>query len=284
MARIQHQLQAEIDAKKAKKEKKEKSKKEKKEKKSKEKHRRDKEDPSGSDSESSRSSRSQRRRRYDSRERDDRRHRRSRSRSHSRSRSRDRSRTYGDKDHVEHKRSRNDFDSHRSEVRNSDRGRDEPRSTSDYSRKSVAGYGLVKSGTQPLVPTAGKVELGPSAALLEKKLEKERQANAWKSRPRQDVGKLSEDERLKRIKEMQQDAGLNDSIRQSRSSVASAVAAAGAKDEEYESAHQPSATFLKNMRHEVYNGSSGSIEDRLKQNRHYVQRGNDMESQGFLKR
>ena len=44
------------------------------------------------------------------------------------------------------------------------------------------------------------------------------------------------------------------------------------------------AEFLKGMRDQVYNTDGTTMEERIRQNRHYTQSSGDMDSQGFLKR
>ena len=160
---------------------------------------------------------------------------------------------------------------------------------------AVAGekrYGLVK-GTA----NASTGYLGPKLDLLKKKMDEERAEQQARQRPRESVKHLSEEEKQSRRRQMEIDAGINDDRRVQRvhvntSSSSSSSSSSQADDhrrnddvvDEKES-HSHGASFLKTMRSEVYTMGEGStMTERLQQNKHYTQKGVDLDSDGFMKK
>ena len=142
-------------------------------------------------------------------------------------------------------------------------------------------YGLIK-GKESQTKNS-QTYFGPNPELLAlKEAENNKKVNELKNRGRNDLKSLSEGERLKRLSEMQKDAEMYDSVRDVR--IHDEI-----KIKQNESVNdvtnlKQSATFIKDMRDEVYIKSNDKIEDRLKQNRHYMQKETDIEKHGFLKR
>ena len=152
-------------------------------------------------------------------------------------------------------------------------------------------YGLVK-GTA----NASTGYLGPKLDLLKKKMEEEKAEQLARQRPRESVKHLSEEEKQARIRQMEIDAGINDDRRTQRvhvnASSSSSSSSSQADDhsrkddivDEKES-HSHGASFLKTMRSEVYTMGEGStMTERLQQNKHYTQKGVDLDSGGFMKK
>ena len=90
------------------------------------------------------------------------------------------------------------------------------------------------------------------------------------------IKKLSEEEKLRRLNEMKNDATKNDTIRISRM--------LNSNSNKNDESNNKNAVFLKDMRNEVYNTADISMKDRLDQNKHYTQRKSDLESENFLKK
>ena len=139
-------------------------------------------------------------------------------------------------------------------------------------------YGLLSKGDDE-VKSSSKDYMGPSLALLSKKAEEERLEKLSKNKPRENVKNLTDEEREARIKQMESDATHNNDSRQ-RKVESTLPQKHDAKDDPA----NEEASFIKSMRSEVYVTSNTSMKDRLDQNRHYVQKGNDLDSAGFLKR
>ena len=126
--------------------------------------------------------------------------------------------------------------------------------------------------------------MGPKLDLLQKKLEVERAEQAARQRPKETVRHLSEEERLARIRQMEMDAGMNDERRMKRVGEPRGAGGEGAADGDEVAGNGAGAAFLKSMRSEVYTSQAATMGDRLQQNKHYVQKGVDADSEGFLKR
>ena len=94
---------------------------------------------------------------------------------------------------------------------------------------------------------------------------------------------LSEEEKAKRLAAMQNAADETDLARENRLANARANTAKEKEAEKAGKTNGYNATFLKDMRHQVYNVHEDTLQDRLKQNRHYSQRGSDQEN-GFMKK
>ena len=141
-------------------------------------------------------------------------------------------------------------------------------------------YGLIK-GKQSQTKNEQNY-FGPNPELLAlKEAENNKKVNELKNRGRNDLKSLSEEERLKRLSDMQQNAERYDSVRDVRIHDEKKMK----QNETVNDTNlKQSATFIKDMRDEVYIKSNDKIEDRLKQNRHYMQKETDIEKHGFLKR
>jgi flagellum-specific peptidoglycan hydrolase FlgJ len=126
-------------------------------------------------------------------------------------------------------------------------------------------------------------DLGPRRELIDKRQEQEQREQSLRlNRPRENVSALSEAERARRLREMEEDAHRNDSQRLHRLSAAALVDSKKGADS---SRSGGNASFLGEMRTEAYVQSyENGIKQRLDQNRHYSQRGVDMETDGFLKK
>lgn len=138
-------------------------------------------------------------------------------------------------------------------------------------------YGLVKGGINP---NKDRAHLGPNMDLLKKKLAEEQAIQAARNRPRETVQHLSEEDRLARVRQMESDAGMNDERRMKRAHVGEG----GVSEEGDGTGAGVGATFLKSMRTEVYTSEATTMGDRLQQNKHYTQKGADLDSSGFMKR
>ena len=161
--------------------------------------------------------------------------------------------------------------------------------------------------------------LGPNPKLLQIKLEKERKEQLDKKMMLQQnnkgsVKQLSEQERWKRLKEMEDDAMMNDTMRIHRHSssynknssnnngneshnmdtnnnnnsgdnISKNIIIKDNGDDE-DNNYTGNAKFLQSMRKEVYStASTMDVSTRIDQNKHYRQRSVDMDSSnGFLKR
>ena len=144
-------------------------------------------------------------------------------------------------------------------------------------------YGLIPSSkaSNRLSAPSDATHLGPSLALLQKKSDKERiEQEQRMSRSKENVKALSEEERLRRIAAMQQDAQDNDTSRIERHR------AYDRSDHANTTEHTGNAVFIDSMRRDVYSlegTAGGGIKERLDQNKHYRQSSGDMERDGFRK-
>ena len=199
-------------------------------------------------------------RRCDSR---DRRH-----RERSRSRSRD--------------RGRNNYSSSRDNRRTSDSSRSNRSTTEDVRQKvpevGEKKYGLVK-GSGGAVSDGGRshLSLGPRADLIEsKEAAMKSELMARLGRKKESVAALSEEQKQRRLREMQEAADLKDLVMQKlhendHKETTKTTTAVGGQ-----------ASFLASMRSEVYSSSDTTMADRLNQNKHYTQKGEDLDK--FLSR
>lgn len=184
-------------------------------------------------------------------------------------------------------RSRDDSrDRHRGDSRERERSprRDSRRQDDDHADNTHSGdksYGLIRKGgpTQSEGKSAGS--LGPDMELLRKKEAADAEKNDWRKRLNRDgVKKLTEEEKQKRLAEMEKDALISEERRRKSKTLPS-----DANSEEKVVDGGPSAGFIKSMRSELYNNdldSSAAMEDRMKRNRHYQQSSSDFDK-GFLK-
>mmetsp|Transcript_30573 Transcript_30573/g.31113 ORF Transcript_30573/g.31113 Transcript_30573/m.31113 type:complete len:95 (-) Transcript_30573:13-297(-) len=92
---------------------------------------------------------------------------------------------------------------------------------------------------------------------------------------------MSEEERLRRIREMEQDALTHDALRMQKCHHTKYDKQTDLEDKEMKR-KSTDAKFLTDLRVGVYNNDNATMEDRLKRNRHYHQRTSDLDSQGFL--
>jgi hypothetical protein len=137
-------------------------------------------------------------------------------------------------------------------------------------------YGLLKESKHASNTNS---TLGPSPMLLAQKSEKDRlEKEAKQSKLKENVKVLDPMEKERRLREMEMNAESYDRSRSHRTTNHTQTSV----DIKTESGGD--ATFLRNMRSEVYTSSSTSMEDRLHQQRFYTQSTNDMETKGFLKR
>lgn len=277
MARIQHQISADLER--IEREKREK-KASKKEKKAAKKHKRQRSESYSPTRQASKHTH----RRSRSRDRDQ--HSRSRSSDSYEGHSMDRRRGRGrDREGEREKGRDDDRNGYRDIVRNKDRDR---RDDSDDSRdKSKKVYGLIGGGGASKGPSrSDDGSLGPNAKLVAMKDEQEKEKERSKFKPRGEVKKLSEEERLRRLKEMEDDARINEELRLNRLRNKSGGGRDGNKDISNAAGATGSldAKFIHDMRSDIYNTGNTSMEDRLSRNRHYTQKGVDLDSQGFMKR
>lgn len=142
-------------------------------------------------------------------------------------------------------------------------------------------YGLQsKKDCSDNVDRRDKNHLGPNLRLLAKKAGDSRLEQAARNRPRENVKKLTDGERAERIKQMELDATSNDDHRLQR--ILAAISRNS--DEKGEKPVDDEASFLKTMRTEVYITNDITMGERLQQNKHYNQKGSDLDSSGFMKK
>ena len=106
--------------------------------------------------------------------------------------------------------------------------------------------------------------------------------------------RLTEEERQARVRQMEIDALSVGERRMQRHTVTGSSGSAegtlagekGVRDgEAADSTNQNhGASFLKSMRSEVYSAEHATMGERLQQNKHYTQKGTDLDSSGFMKR
>ena len=148
-------------------------------------------------------------------------------------------------------------------------------------RKPKQMYGLLPNKNR--IPTEssgiGGNNLGPNPALLKKKLDAEKAAEAErKNRARGDVRGLSEEERQRRILAMQEDAQKNDAVRTTRHDPARTVA-------ETAEENTGNAAFLESMRKTVYTTNDIDMQSRIDQNKYNRQSSAEIDSSdGFLRK
>lgn len=100
--------------------------------------------------------------------------------------------------------------------------------------------------------------------------------------------KLTEEEKKKRIAEMQQDAETNDQMRLQRQlSKRTGSNVSKMQCDEASDSVTSKGAFLSKMRSAVYNGAASettSLSETMSRNKHYQQKGEDLDSHGFMKR
>jgi hypothetical protein len=149
------------------------------------------------------------------------------------------------------------------------------RSTAD---PEIRKYGLQRNANCATSVT-DKTQIGPSVSLLAKKAEEDRMSKASRNKPRENVKKLTDEERAERIRQMECDASDSSNRRLQR-----VQGALTSNAEEKSEATAIEAPFLSSMRTEVYITSETTIKDRLQQNKHYMQKSSDLDSLSFIKR
>jgi flagellum-specific peptidoglycan hydrolase FlgJ len=139
-------------------------------------------------------------------------------------------------------------------------------------------YGLLVKGNGS-TGNSQKDGVGPSIHLLAKKADEEKREKESRNKPRENVKKLTAEEREERIRQMESDASEINTNRLER--VHRSQTAVVDKDEK---PLNEEATFINSMRTEVYVTDGTSMTERLQQNRHYIQKGSDLDSAGFIKK
>jgi hypothetical protein len=226
-----------------------------------------------------------------------------RSKSRQRSRSRDRSPMRGsrsesrqqmvssrdERDRYESRsreeRPRHDSAHHRKRERSESTVRDyrrrspSPKRHDDGVRRREDGYGLVKGRVNAdSSNSSSSAYLGPKQELIKQRMDDERAELARKKQQSQRSRPLADEEREQKIREMEENARISEEMRLRRLNQAQAHVDAERRDQQ----KQAGADFLKSMRSEVYSNTDITMEERLKQNRHYSQRGVDLDSHGFM--
>jgi hypothetical protein len=118
--------------------------------------------------------------------------------------------------------------------------------------------------------------------LVAKRAEEERLEHAARNRPRENVKKLTEEEKAERVRQMESDAGANDDKRLQR--LKGLTSTSNILDKKEEQLAEGEASFLKSMRSEVYISDGTTMGERLQQNKHYTQKGTELDSSGFMKK
>lgn len=154
------------------------------------------------------------------------------------------------------------------------RERDRPRERS-RSRDGDRRYGLISKDAGE--SRRERDYLGPRPELLSSKAARDAKEADARHKPRETAKGMSEEEKARRLAEMMRDAAVNDEMRFSRHK-------SGRPGDREEARARADPAFLQSMRSEVYSKAGGGIEDRLKQNRHYMQKNDDLDSHGFMKR
>ena len=162
-------------------------------------------------------------------------------------------------------------------------GNDKSNVLDSVAERSLVGPDTKKYGLQPNANSAtsitDKTQIGPSVSLLAKKAEEDRMYKASKNKPRENVKKLTDEERAERIRQMELDASDSSNRRLQRVHGSQPSIA-----EEKSETTSVEAPFLSSMRTEVYITSETTIKDRLQQNKHYMQKSSDLDSLNFIKR
>ena len=170
-------------------------------------------------------------------------------------------------------------DRHYSDKRNYDNAkRDE--------REETKKYGLINArhGREDSSDKVNKSYLGPNPDLIKRKSEAENRAlDEKRNKQKVDVKALSEEEKARRLREMEANADTNDHARHARHS--STDSSRARHYDNIEEGMTGNAKFLQLMRTEVYQqAADGGIKSRLEQHKHYQQRSVDLNSEGnFLK-
>eukprot|EP01041_Mallomonas_annulata_P008703 gene8703-17984_t len=168
---------------------------------------------------------------------------------------------------------------------------DRRRETKDGDQQTKK-YGLIKSGNSndngggDKKYVQGSSDLGPNVELLNKKIEQKKLEEAKKYQRPSTKQNISEEEKLRRIKEMENDAKVHDELRlqQLRSHKTKQDQESKITSLEKEGGSSTDVKFLTDIRVGVYNSGETTMEDRLKRNRHYQQKGTDLDTSGFMKK
>lgn len=191
-----------------------------------------------------------------------------------------------DKYHRSHSSNDSNYNSSK-RKRNDSPERSRSPNTDDFDqrkREKISGYGLVKGGKSSQEQTSRDNTdnyLGPKIDLVKKKEEQEKAEMAAKRKQRERTA-LSEEERQARLRQMEEDARMTEEQRLRRT--ADSKQAAQEEDLNTKQRKPTEPKFLTSMRSQAYNTDDSSMKDRLQQNRHYSQRGEDLDSHGFMQR
>lgn len=190
---------------------------------------------------------------------------------------------------------------HRTERRTQSSSVDETKIATEGSHSSSKEkdkkYGLQGGGGHAKNSDGEGGYLGPSRGLLDKKLQQEkdelsaRQAAVSRARSGQNK-KLTAEEKARKLAEMQQDASTHDQLRLQRQlEKRRGTGEREGNNDDKEVADSSTGTaskgaFLSSMRNAVYNSSSSSasLGETMSRNKHYQQKGDDLDSHGFMKR
>jgi hypothetical protein len=167
-------------------------------------------------------------------------------------------------------------------------------------------YGLIRTGnnadTAPERRSRAPGDFGPNQELLEKKKQQEAEQERDRLRKLQPrvsgfSNHLSAEEKEQRLKAMMSDADVNDELRLHRHRPGSKALSAGdaqaTASAEVDDGQGPTAkgiakgTFLQSLRSEVYASETSTrngLEEKMRRNRHYYQKGGDLDTEGFMKK
>lgn len=155
-------------------------------------------------------------------------------------------------------------------------------SNSPDSNKSKM-YGLIKNTTESNNTRSGERSLGPSQSLLSQKREEEKAARdaalKYRNRPKSTTNSMSEEEKQRRLNAMQSDAHVHEEHRFNRNSQNNSTFV---RDDDEENGEK--GQFLNKMRSQIYVTNTTNVESQLSRNKYYYQKGEDLDSAGFMKR
>ncbi len=168
---------------------------------------------------------------------------------------------------------------------------------SEYTENRNNKYGLVESKNNNSSVGGDKTHtksLGPDPNLLAKNYEKEKKEQEERNRQKkEDIKSIDPNEKKRRLEAMQMDAAVHDQRRMlhnvpkdkntssydRKNHDSNNFTEQEGKYDETEK--RVDAKFLRDMRSEVYNGGGTSMEERIKQQRHYTQRVVDMDRNSY---
>jgi hypothetical protein len=139
---------------------------------------------------------------------------------------------------------------------------------------SREGYGLVKGQRSHRGEQLSN--LGPRTELVEKKMMDAETASRAYKKSRESSRHISDTEKAKRLVEMMADASTHESMRRERSIRNKLTNGESGRDSLPSGNTQE--TFLSAMRSDIYTKSNQSMEERLRENRHYTQKSADFDS------